>query len=192
MYSHFFSGIWQIQNIWSVVDLLRRNPRWWSLIISSAYWVNLDSRKMEKNLVCSWQLWYASIITTICSIVLLINRYNDRFLPLLRQLLLIQNRNNKCIDLTAKYSTSCLYQFSWNLINTCWFVTFGFSTAITNSKTFGSVSSGSTVCISLCLTSLTPCTLNSWEKCFLHLAKILWESATKSLFSSFTVLVLGW
>jgi hypothetical protein len=29
------------------------------------------------------------------------------------------------------------------------------------------------VCISVCLTSLTPCTLNSWEKWFLHLAKII-------------------
>jgi hypothetical protein len=35
LYSHFFSNIWRIQKIWSVVDLLRRNPHWWSSIISS-------------------------------------------------------------------------------------------------------------------------------------------------------------
>ena len=39
---------------------------------------------------------------------------------------------------------------------------------------------------------LTPCTMNSWEKYFLHLATILWESATKSPFSSFPILHLGW
>jgi hypothetical protein len=52
--------------------------------------------------------------------------------------------------------------------------------------------SGSAVCISVCLTSLTLCTFNSWEKWFLHLSKVLWESATKSPFSTFAVLVLGW
>lgn len=31
--SKFFIGIWRVQNIWSVVDRLRRNPRWWSPII---------------------------------------------------------------------------------------------------------------------------------------------------------------
>jgi hypothetical protein len=44
-----------------------------------------------------------------------------------------------------------------------------------HSKAFGSCTSSSAVCISVCLTSLTPCTFNSWEKWFLHLAKILWE-----------------
>jgi hypothetical protein len=32
---------------------------------------------------------------------------------------------------------------------------------------------GCAVCISVCLTSLTPCTFNSWEKWFLRQAKIL-------------------
>ena len=47
-------------------------------------------------------------------------------------------------------------------------------------------------CISVCLTSLTLCTFNSGEKWFLHLARILWQSVTKSPFSSFTILVLKW
>src|SRR5215469_6738458 len=48
------------------------------------------------------------------------------------------------------------------------------------------------MCISACLTSLTSGTFNNWEKYFLHLAIILWGSATKSHFSSFTIIVLGW
>ena len=35
---------YRMQNTWSGVDLLRRNSRWWSQIISFAYGVNLDSR----------------------------------------------------------------------------------------------------------------------------------------------------
>ena len=37
-----------MQNIWSVVDLLRRNPHWWSPITSSAYGINLESRMLDK------------------------------------------------------------------------------------------------------------------------------------------------
>jgi len=46
----FSSSIWRMQNIWSVVDLLRRNPPWWSPVISSAYVVNIDSRMLGKIL----------------------------------------------------------------------------------------------------------------------------------------------
>jgi hypothetical protein len=46
--------------------------------------------------------------------------------------------------------------------------------------------------ISVCLPSLTPCTFNVWQKRFLRLAKILWMSATRSPFSSYVILVLGW
>ena len=68
---------------------------------------------------------------------------------------------------------------------------FSFSITTSTSKALGPGTSCSAVCISFCLTPLTPCTLNSWEKCFLHLAKILWQSVTKSPFSSFALLVLG-
>ena len=35
-----FSSIWRIQNIWSVVDPLRRNPHWWSArkVLASIFW----------------------------------------------------------------------------------------------------------------------------------------------------------
>jgi len=49
--SNFFSSIWQMQNVWSVVDLLCQNPHWWSPIISSAYVINLDSRMLD-NILC--------------------------------------------------------------------------------------------------------------------------------------------
>ena len=69
---------------------------------------------------------------------------------------------------------------------------FSLSITSSNSAALGLVTNGSDVCISACLTSLTPCTLNSWEKYFLYLATVMWESATKSPFSSFTILHLGW
>jgi hypothetical protein len=39
-----------MQNIWSVVDMLRRNPHWKSLIIYRAYGVNVDNRMLDKIL----------------------------------------------------------------------------------------------------------------------------------------------
>ena len=67
------------------VDLLRRNPHWWSPVISSAYGVSLDS-----------MMWDTILFVVI---VLFINRYNDRLLPPLRQFLLIPDRINKFMNL---------------------------------------------------------------------------------------------
>jgi len=47
LYSHFYSSIWGMQNVWSAVELLCRNPHWWSLVISSAYRVSFDSRMLD-------------------------------------------------------------------------------------------------------------------------------------------------
>ena len=66
--------------------------------------------------VLFWHNWYAPKITTICCLALLMDRYNDLLLPLFRQLLLIPNRNNNFIDLTANCSTPCFKQLS------LWFV----------------------------------------------------------------------
>ena len=68
------------------------------------------------------------------------------------------------------------------LIHVQWL--FSFATANSTWKAFCSGTSGSAVCISVCLPPLTPRTFKSWEKWFQHLAKILWKSATKSPFSS--------
>jgi len=69
---------------------------------------------------------------------------------------------------------------------------FRFLITISNSKSLGSGTSGSAVCISVCQTSLNPCTLRVWEEMFLHLDKIMWQSVTKSPFSSFIILGLAW
>ena len=108
------------------------------------------------NFVRGWQKWYAPIITTNCFIPLLIDRDNNRLLPLLRQFLLITNRINKCMmDLRANCFTPCFNQFG----NLC---LFRFPMAISNSKALGSGNSDSAVS-----------TFSSWEKLFLHLTKIL-------------------
>ena len=96
------------------------------------------------------------------------------------------------MNLQVNCSTPCFNQFCQYLVNTWRFVTFQLVDSQLNSEALGSVTSGSDVCISACPTSLTPCTLNSWEKYFLHLATILCESATRSPFSSFTILHLVW
>jgi hypothetical protein len=43
------------------------------------------------------------------------------------------------------------------------------------------------VCISVCLISLAPCTFTHWEKWFLHLTKILWESVTVILLALYHI-----
>ena len=50
---------------------------------------------------CTYFQVTAPIITTICFIALLVDMYNDRFLPLLRQFFLIPNRNNNLMYLKA-------------------------------------------------------------------------------------------
>ena len=122
----------------------------------------------------------ASIITIICFITLLINRYNDCLLPLLRKFLLIPNRIYKFMDLTSNCSTPAAISSAgiWSVPGD--FCVFSFSVAISTSKALGSGIGGSAICISVYLTSLTPCRFNSWEKCFLYMEKILWVSVTKS------------
>jgi len=39
-----------MHNIWSVIDLLRRNPHYWYPIISSAYGVNIDIKILDNIL----------------------------------------------------------------------------------------------------------------------------------------------
>ena len=44
LYSHFFSSIWRLQNIWLVVNLLCKNLHWWSPVIYCGYGAKLDSK----------------------------------------------------------------------------------------------------------------------------------------------------
>jgi hypothetical protein len=58
------------------------------------------------------------------------------------------------------------------------FYVYGFPIAISKSEALGSGTSGSAICVSVCLTLLT------------HVHSIPWESVTYLPFSSFTILVL--
>ena len=130
---------------------------------------------------------YAPIITILSFIALLTDRYNDRLLPFV----LIPNSSNKFMDFIENCSTPCLNQFCQDLNNTWCYVTFYIFNSQLKLKDTWFKTSGSAVCISVCLTSLTPSTFNSWEKQFLHFAIILRASITKSPLL-FTMLVLGW
>jgi hypothetical protein len=67
-----------------------------------------------------------------------------------------------------------------------------FATAISTSGWLVPGTNGSDVYTSICITSQTLCMFSNWEKYFLYLFKILWESASRSPFSSFTKLFVDW
>ena len=77
----FFSSIWWMQNIWSVVDLLHRNPHWWSRIISSAYGVKLDSIMLDKILYVvdktDTPLQLQSILSPVSEIGIMIDSFHS-------------------------------------------------------------------------------------------------------------------
>ena len=56
------------------------------------------------------------------------------------------------MDLRAKCYILCFNKFCWDLINSWWFVTFNFSTAISYLKTLDSATTRSAVRVSICLT----------------------------------------
>jgi len=60
--SHFFLNIWGTQNVWPVVDPLRRIAHRWSTVISSVYGVNLDRMMLDEILYVADEEWYACII----------------------------------------------------------------------------------------------------------------------------------
>ena len=127
-------------------------------------WNEPWERNVGKHFICSWQKRYAPKVITIWFITLLMYKYYDRLLPFFRQFLLIPISNNKFMDRTTNSSTPCHNQFLWVLTipGDLWLLSF--LIANSNSNSLGSGTSGSAVCISSCLTSLAPCTFNSWEK----------------------------
>jgi len=141
------------------------NTPWWFPIIPSAHGFSIEGKMLDKimciigNMMCPdiyYNLFFA----------LLIDRYYDGLLLVLRQFLLIPNRNNKFTNLTANCLTPCfksvLLVFDQYLV-ICDF--FAFQYAISKWKALGSDISGSVVCISVCLTSLV----------IIKLIKILWN-----------------
>ena len=100
-----------------------KKPRLFSML-SQVAWILDRSSSYRSTGVCSSQKWFASPITAIWFIAILINRYNDGLLPLLRQLLLIPSRIHKCVGLWTYCPLTFLKQLRWNAINTWWFVPF--------------------------------------------------------------------
>jgi len=120
-----------------------------------------------------------------CFIAFLVNRYIDRLVLILRQLILIPNRINNFMDLRAN-SNPCFNRFCWQLINTWEFVSFWVSNGHLKLK-------GTRLRYQwLCCVYFSLTLFNSWEKWFLHLVKLLCQSPTKTPFSFFTTVYLGW
>jgi len=94
-HSQFFSGMWWMQNIWSVVDLLCWNPHWWPPIISSTCGPNFDRRMLVKSLYVVDNSEITSTVITSYFITLLISMYND--FPLLRRFF-SYSKHNKFMD----------------------------------------------------------------------------------------------
>ena len=97
-----------------------------------------------------------SITTIICLPFFIYNRYDSEILPLLKQFFLTPNTIKSFMDLRTHYLTN-----TWNahILN--------FSTGISISGALHSGTTDSAVCISACLTSLTPCIFKSWQTCLL-------------------------
>jgi hypothetical protein len=107
-----------------------------------------------------WIKFCMKLLTMICLdnycsnfITLLLNRYNSRLLPLLRQFFLIPNTINELMELRTQYFTS-LNKFCRNLFNTKRFIYFNFAIAISNSIGLGSGANSSDVFIYICLRPL--------------------------------------
>jgi hypothetical protein len=97
---HCFCSIWQIQNIWSVVNLLPWNPHWSSKIISWIYRVTLREECWINVLIGPQLITVIFLeITTVSFIALFISRHNNRFLTLVVQCFHIPNRTEKFVDL---------------------------------------------------------------------------------------------
>jgi hypothetical protein len=97
-----------------------------------------------------------------------VNWYNNGLLPLIRQFFLIPNRIDEFMVLRHQCFTSYLNHFCQNLITAWQFILFNFAMAVSTSEGLGSDTNSSAVCISVCLTSLTLCTVNK-----------MWESASR-------------
>jgi hypothetical protein len=73
---------------------------------------------------------------TLSFITLFVNRYNNSFLPLVRQFFFVQNQLNMFVDLRMQYVTACLNQFSCNLISTWRLIRFQLSNSNLNLKKY--------------------------------------------------------
>jgi hypothetical protein len=92
--------------------------------------------------------------TKVNVITLPIHQYNNRFLPFLMQIFLIPNKNhNSQIKNVMFYTRICTMAGNLYLSN--------FPRVLSTTKTLGSCTSGSGVCISVSLISFTQCIFNN-------------------------------
>jgi len=106
VYCHFFWNIWQMQNVWSVVDPLHQNPSWWSPIISSVYGVHLDSRMLDTICTSLTQVICLCKYTYYSPFYHPSHRHLQLSTPfILRQFLLIRKRINNFMALRTNCST---------------------------------------------------------------------------------------
>ena len=96
-----FFSIYTIHSILSVDNPLFLNPYQWPPLISSACGVNLDSRMSDNIFYVVGKMINIFLIITDYFISFIIDRYNHRILPFLRQLLVIPNRISKFIDVRS-------------------------------------------------------------------------------------------
>ena len=135
---------------------MHQNSHWWSLIIFSAYGVNLDSMLLDKVLYVDDE-WYAAVITAVCFITLIFNSYNDGSFHSSGNYSLFK------IELVSLWISDWIVLIPapeiWSIPGDL--CLFSFSMAISTSKTLGSDTSGSVLSISVCLTLLTSHTIKS-------------------------------
>ena len=126
-------------------------------------------------------------MTTVCFITVPIKRYKNRLLPLLRKFLLNPKRIILWLSewIVLLLFESILVEFVQYLV-ICVFSDFQLPSQPQRHSAQTKVA-----LVYVFLYALTPWIFNSWEKWFLHLTKILWESVNKSPFLPFTILVVG-
>lgn len=108
-------------SVWSVVHVLHPSSHRWSPVVLFAYGVNLNTRMLDSILYVTAKLTCVDrIVASVGVFTLLIKRYSDWLLPLLRQFLFISNSISKLMDHRMNCPASCFNQICWNYIIIWW------------------------------------------------------------------------
>jgi hypothetical protein len=110
LYSHFFSSIWLMQNIWSLVDPLLQHPHWWSPIISSAYGVNVERRMFDRILYVSDHIIHSSSQHSLATVMLTVEQSGSSITSL---------RNIYCVVCTFLASVNECFWIGQQMLDIC-------------------------------------------------------------------------
>jgi len=149
-----------MQTVWSVVDLLRRNPHWCSPLISSTYEVKFETRILDKIL---YVVANSAILLQLLHSVLSPGTVMDSF---------------HCCGNSSLFHSELisLWMLELNVLSLAWISSaviwslsadlhvLTFRIAVWTLKVLGSGINGSAVWIAVFLTSLTPFIFSSWQK----------------------------